>query len=173
MKILRGVREKQPDQPKARDDRNRSKTWHQQHDAEKQQDLQNQMGFEVLGILPHAVHAQLQMDQSSVWCSLKPESLVVSADDIFLKHGVVIPGQWHILGILDAQPDDEKKEPQAQYEAAEATMKAVGDNAITTFVTKGFGGFIDGIAPFARMLLGRQSRSYGMTPLLVFRAVTG
>lgn len=172
--VIKGVRLQQ-EPPKNQDTRHRSKNWHEKHQPEQklgQEAAASQAGIEFLALLPHAVHAVLKMDCSSVWCSLQPESLVGSSDDIFLKHGVGIPGEWHILGILDALPDVQAtKDPTEQFANAQKAMSEVGDNAAITLATKGFGAFIDGIAPFARMLLGRQSGSYGMTPLLIFRKV--
>ena len=173
MTVLKGIVQSRDTQKHA-DSRNRSKGWHEKHQAEAKEAKASEAGIAFVAMLPHAVHAVLKMKGSSVWCSLNPESLIGSSDDIFLKHGVCIPGEWHILGILDAVPDEEAtKEPTEQFASAQAAMTDFGENAPMTLITKGFGGFIDGIAPFARMMLGGQFGSYGMTPLLIFRKVTG
>jgi hypothetical protein len=167
----------QPDAPTLpkRDERNRSKGWQERKQAEDQAARQSQFGLEFLALLPHAVHAQLNNDGTSVWCSLKPDSLVVSSDDIFLKHGVGIPGLWHMLGVLDARPDPsaEVSSPEEEFAVAQEAIPKGDTNSIMLLVTRGFGGFIDGIAPFCRLLLGRPSRGYGLTPLVIFREVTG
>jgi hypothetical protein len=166
----------QPDAPALpkRDERNRSKGWQDRKQAEDQAARQSQFGLEFLALLPRAVHAQLNKDDTSVWCSLKPDSLVVSSDDIFLKHGVGIPGLWHMLGVLDAHPDPiTVSSPEEEFAAAQRAIPTGDASSMITLVTRGFGGFIDGIAPFCRLLLGRPSRSYGLTPLVIFREVTG
>jgi hypothetical protein len=135
-------------------------------------------GLELLAELPHALHAVIGADTRRVWCSLREDSLLVAPSDLFLKHGVHVSGTWNILGILDALPDEDLGEitpenVQLEFQQAQSAMPQGEFGGIMTLVTQGFGGFIDGMAPFVRMLLGRPSRAHGFTPLLIFREVSG
>jgi hypothetical protein len=132
----------------------------------------NALGFEVMSVLPHGTQALMVSGGTQIWCSVRDDCLLVPASELFLSHGVDIPGEWNILGILDARPDEEEARlsPQERLDGAGAAMATDG---VMTLVTQGFGGFIDGVAPLARMLLGRRSTAYGLTPILIFREVAG
>jgi hypothetical protein len=117
---------------------------------------EREVGFEMLKNLPHATLAALDVGSANVWTTLREDSLVVSASDILLKHGVNIAGVWNMVGILDAFPDD-------------------GGSALHNFVGAAslgaLGEFVGTFGPATRALLGRPAESFGMTPLLIFREV--
>jgi hypothetical protein len=114
-----------------------------------------QIGLDLITRLPHAIQARLTSDETSIWCSLPENNLTVQSSDLALKHGSIIPGVWHMLGILDALPDGSEAavKPQSLFEPIVNIMEQ--------------------LAPLTRQLLGRPPQAYGMTPLLIFRAVTG
>ena len=138
---------------------NRQQRRAQQRNSGKKQDQVTQfdVAIALLRILPHAIQARLQGD-ADVWCNLTDAGLVVSADDLLLKHGIRLAGTWNLLGILDALPDA----------GDTAELKATDHGAIGTV-----GDLLTALAPIGRMLLGRPPRAYGLTPLLVFREVSG
>ncbi|MCQ8873602.1 hypothetical protein NP945_17350 [Mesorhizobium sp. LMG17149] len=112
---------------------------------------------DLIGVLPHTTQATLTGNVET-WCSLSQSAMSVSSSDIILKHGIQIPGEWNILGVLDARPD----EP-----AAEAPTPDLGDPEEMAAKLMSI------IAPMARLFLGRPPRSYGVTPLLIFREISG
>lgn len=116
-------------------------------------------GYELLlnifKALPHSVHAGLTDEQKRlVWSTLKEENMVVSSSDLLLKNGVVVSGQWSMLGILDAFPDDMSTDSNA-----------------ASLTDSPFSEILGSLAPFLRQL-GRPQQAYGMTPLLIFRQVS-
>lgn len=116
---------------------------------------------EVLKALPHGVQARLgTKDGDLIWCGLRGESLVGSSADLLLEHGALISGTWNVLGVLDAVPDGSM--PKTSVEA-----KTVADSFID------IAQMMWALAPMARNALGRPATSYGMTPLLIFREVSG
>ena len=106
-------------------------------------------GLSFIKLLPHSIHATLR-GVVSVWCCLQSAGMVVSADDLLLKHGVIVQGSWTLLGILDAGPD-------LRPTASESS----GVDDLVDLMRS--------LAPAARKLLGRPSDHYGVTPLLIFR----
>lgn len=159
----------------APDSRHRNERRHSPRPTPAPANDQNAIGLEMMGILPHGTQSLLKSEGSEIWSSLKDDCLIVPASEIFLSHGVNIPGTWNILGILDARPDEEESQqsPEEQMAGAQAAIPSTEIQGIVTLVTQGFGGFIDGIAPLARMVLGRRSSSFGLTPILIFREVSG
>ena len=123
-------------------------------------------GFEaalsLLKTFPHAILATIQVNGQSVWSSVHADGLIVSASDLMIKHGVHIAGPWNMVGVVDALPDQEEPDQaaNARQETAAASLGSLG-------------AFIGGIAPAVRGMLGRPKNAYGMTPLLIFREVSG
>jgi hypothetical protein len=117
----------------------------------------DELTFAFLKLLPHSLTAMLHGSLSSVWCSLQDQYLVGSSGDIVLKHGYTVPGEWHMLGVLDAKPDADV--------AGESFAHGFGSfNSI-------IGNLAQQLAPLVRVLLGRPADAYGITPLLIFRKV--
>ncbi len=118
------------------------------------------IGIEVLAIMPHSVQATVTGGEVKTWCTLKSECLTVQSSDLLLKHGVAIPGEWHVLGIADASPDDELEETPSS------------DDVAAGIVQSGFGAVVSALVPLTRMLLGRPQQCYGITPLMIFRVAS-
>jgi len=117
----------------------------------------HEVALDMLKVIPHSVQATISTENASIWSTLREDGLIVSGSDLFLKHGRQIPGEWHMLGILDATPSNKNQDQIVSAEDA-----AVG-------LLGGLGFVLDAIGPFARLLLGRPSGSYSLTPLLIFR----
>jgi len=123
------------------------------------------MAFEMLKIMPHTIQATIRgADDWVVWSSLREDSLVIPGSELLLKHGVGVAGEWNMLGVLDALP----------HEGDLSTQAYVLDQLLAAISLGALGGQVVGqLAPAVRLLLGRPSNAYGMTPLLIFREVSG
>lgn len=122
------------------------------------QPTEAEFAFEMLGILPHSVQAIIHEGATKIWSTLNSDCLVTNSSEITLKHGMSVPGQWNILGILDAQPDD-------GADLVEVQSGPNGEQAAWAFVSA--------LAPLTRMFMGRPTDAFGVTPLLIFREVHG
>lgn len=124
----------------------------------------------LLALLPHSLQARLLVpDSYSVWCSLKEENLIPEASDLFLKHGIVIPGEWKIVGILDATP--EAFDP---VEVVEEPEEPLAEGEYRAGIIGGIAGlFLQNMVGPARLMIGRPVEAFGMTPLMIFREVSG
>lgn len=139
-----------------------------------EEDQSTLFGLELMKLLPHAIQAEVHSAQGAIWCSLNEADMVVDSSDLFLKHGVNVPGEWNILGIVDALPTRGDGTDSAVEAYADAENELDGDfGSLTSIATKGLGGLIDGVVPMARLLLGRRDHQYGVTPLLIFRQAIG
>lgn len=128
-----------------------------------------EIALELLTILPHAIQASISKDDISTWCSLREEHLALSPSDLFMKHGLTVAGDWTIVGVLDAIPDDDDFQPPNGGPSLNMM------NQMLAGAKLGFLGF--SLAPNLvgpiRQLMGRPPTSYGITPLLIFREVAG
>lgn len=127
-------------------------------------DLPQPVAFalEIIKVLPHSLQARLSGQGGEVWCSLEEASLVVSSSDLLLKHGVDIAGHWSMVGILDAKPSEDSVE----LGAVDVAQPFGG-------VEEAVSNILMALAPVARTTLGRPSRAYGITPLVILREVRG
>jgi hypothetical protein len=122
------------------------------------------MAFEMLKIMPHTVQATIRGEDWTVWSSLREDSLVIPGSELLLKHGVAVAGSWSMLGVLDALP----------HEGDASTQAYILDQLLAAVSLGAIGGQVVGqLAPSVRLLLGRPASAFGMTPLLIFREVSG
>lgn len=108
-----------------------------------------------LDIIPTSVQMELYDDHGNKsWMTLNPEWLTINATDLALKYGSTLPGQWHVLGIIDAIPESLNNSSKFTHEE-------------TNEMKSGIYGMIDEL----KNLLGRSDSQYGITPILMFRAI--
>lgn len=118
---------------------------------ENQQD--SEMGMELFSILPASIQSYFIGEDFSMWSTLKKDGLSLSTDDLHLKHGPLISGEWKMVGILDALPGRDSSKNISNF----------------PFVLQCFDGFFT----TTRNQFGRPEDYFGVTPLLIFREVTG
>jgi hypothetical protein len=81
--------------------------------------------------------------------------MVGTVSDLSLKHGTDVPGEWNLLGVLDALPSPIP--PQIP--------------TLNTGVPQHFETMIRNFSNLARTTLGRAPEAFGVTALLLFREV--
>lgn len=114
------------------------------------------VGLDVIEAFPHSAQCTVKGTDFSVWSTLSPDGMVGSVADLSLKHGTEIPGEWHLLGVLDALPNPIPEQ---------TTIHNTG-------IPQHLGPSIANFSNLARTLLGRAPEAYGMTALLLFREVS-
>ncbi|CAA7622501.1 hypothetical protein [Magnetospirillum sp. UT-4] len=113
---------------------------------------------EIIKKIPHPLQMNFLCGDDLIWSTLSAEKLTMPPDDFALKHSSVIPGEWHMLAVLDARPDTH------DVSAADAFA---GFAAMGSGLTSGVMQMLDGI----RNAVGRPAFAFGVTPLMIFRAV--
>jgi hypothetical protein len=86
---------------------------------------------------------------------LDDEGLAAPSSGFMLQHGGQIPGEWHLVGILDAKPDAFEDMPPYAVKLDSTMQLLFGE-----------------LEPSVREMLGRPPRAYGVTPLVVFRSLS-
>ncbi|MEB5475989.1 DUF6414 family protein [Acinetobacter pollinis] len=85
-----------------------------------------------------------------VWMTLNRTEMFNDINDINFKYGDIMAGDWHVLGVLDAIPNDQ-------------SIKVTESNEINEVVEN-----------FTKMMkeqFGRPTTAYGMTPIAIFRVI--
>jgi hypothetical protein len=101
-------------------------------------------------------------DTNNYWCILDDASVVGRASDFMLKHGAMLSGEWHMLGVLDAHPYD----PNYRTESGENIEQVLASIAETAV-----GQMFVHLAQAMRPVAGRPASAWGVTPLLIFRDI--
>lgn len=108
------------------------------------------MAGRTLKQLPPAVQFSLHThDCLEAWGVLGDIDSMLDAKALGLKHGSVIQGEWHLVGVLDAEPDRPRYVPVLDDTGLMGTMAPIFDEL--------------------RKLIGRPVRAHGITPLAIFR----
>ncbi|MHC2104098.1 hypothetical protein [Methylobacterium sp. CM6246] len=117
--------------------------------------------------MPKAIHLYIYKDGTNAWATIMPESLVAAAHDLAFKHGALVRGHWRVLGIIDAWPD--LRNDPTEEEPDPKTLDELGANAIPDGLVR----IAANLANISRNLLGRPRTHFGITPILIFREVSG
>lgn len=105
--------------------------------------------------LPHSLQGNINSTEGPVaWFTVKPEFMLVNPEDLAFKHGSDIPGEWHMLGVLDAKPYDLIQESE---------QRASESSGIETVMRE--------MLSVLRTLFGRPQDRFGVTPVLIFRTM--
>lgn len=138
----------------------------QKTDTEVPLPPEQEMLLEMLPVLPHSLTVTVGGNTYSGWGNLREEFLVATGADIVMKHGETIPGEWSMLGVLDAQPDEGG---QGDVDANNLVDFTDASRLIDHSLVGQFGSIM---SPIFRILLGRPGTHYGVTPLLIFREIS-
>lgn len=98
--------------------------------------------------LPQPIHLKLVGEKARFWTTLHEKNFVVSPVDLFLKHQSTVPGEWMVLGVLDADLAPEKD------------LSFSDDTEGLHVMLSHF-----------RQMFGRPKGFYGISPLVIFRKV--
>ncbi|CAN5380882.1 hypothetical protein BH11PSE5_BH11PSE5_28420 [soil metagenome] len=109
-----------------------------------------------------SMEPQVQMhlfrsDAPRLWATLRPDGLIMPPAELNMKYGNLIDGNWNVVGILDAHTGLHSSET---LEALSGRFE--GQIFLQEAIALGHG---------LRTTYGRPADAYGMTPLLVFRAI--
>ncbi len=108
---------------------------------------------QIISKLPHSIQGTFLTDDHEAWFTLEPAHMRINPEDIVFKHGCDLPGEWHMLGIVDARPDDEP-----DFDVI-ARVSSDIENGLRLMLTA------------MRNSLGRPAHRFGITPLIIFRTV--
>jgi hypothetical protein len=110
--------------------------------------------IEMMSKLPHALQlSMVDTEMLASWSTLQPDFMTINPEDISLKHGSNMPGDWYVLAIVDGLPDD-GDEDEPNY-----------------FIRQPMEEAISGVVEVLRELCGRPSHAYAVTPLMIFRKI--
>jgi hypothetical protein len=109
---------------------------------------------QIVSTLPHSIQGTFLTEDHEAWFTLEPIHMRINPEDIVFKHGCDLEGEWHMLGIVDALPDD-------------GTLNIDAFTRVSTQVEAGLRVMLLGL----RTALGRPSQRYGITPIIIFRTM--
>lgn len=105
--------------------------------------------------IPFAIQSRFIVEEDGnnkeVWMTLNRAELSTSAYDANFKHGEFTAGEWYLLGVLDALPNDDYSYESESESQVQGMLK--------TFANQ------------LKALAGRSSTSYAVTPIAIFRNI--
>ena len=110
---------------------------------------------EVMKAMPHSIHAHFLTNDGFLWSQLQPASLTIPTSDLTLKYGGTVSGSWKLLYILDTWADTGDPPDTAGWS---------GGQLIDAVLTLMHG---------LKTVMGRPSSWIGITPLMIFRSISG
>lgn len=120
--------------------------------AAKDEEKKLSLVFDLLKGMPDLVQIKIASNDSDAWGNLDPANMLTKYEELPFKYGPTMPGEWLIVGILDALPDCVDNEGcYAATDFEQAMLPAM---------------------TFMREFMGRQPRAYGVTPLVIYRGIT-
>jgi hypothetical protein len=122
-----------------------------------------EMEMDLVTSTPPQVHFHLHGVGGSVWSTLRPNSLITPPEELAVKHGAILDGYWHVVGIKDANPLPEEGSPGSAEERLAELQQAYAKKLHVSDVVS--------VAERLRELFGRPSDAYGVTPLMIFRPI--
>ncbi|MFT8896470.1 MAG: hypothetical protein ABF968_05840, partial [Acetobacter sp.] len=126
--------------------------------------------FDLLTTLPHLTAATLIEGDVKVWGTLRREGLITPPEELAVKYGHSISGQWTMLGIIDSAPDE-----TSLTDDSVPPEDSINDDGQTISVTLDGENSLAKLAKFlsatARRLMGRPSDHFGITPLIISRSI--
>jgi hypothetical protein len=120
--------------------------------AEKKREAE--ANAQIISKVPHSIQGTFLTDDGDAWFTLQPEHMRINPEDLAFKHGSDLPGEWHMLGIVDALPDSE---------APDSSMI----DRVNTPLEEAFRTMLS----MLRFVLGRPINRYGITPIMIFRTM--
>jgi hypothetical protein len=115
---------------------------------------------DIISAIPHRVQARLVVETlDAAWATLKQDSLVMDAADIYLKHGIVLDGRWRLFGVLDALPRHAVEDP-------------IKEIVLAQFSASPFGTMATAMLPLLEAGFSRPPAAWGVTPLMIFRELS-
>jgi hypothetical protein len=135
---------------------------------------ENSLGMEIIKLFPHTIQARLvcstvdDIRGSASWMTLNPDAMVVPPEDIILKYGHWIPGEWKALAIKDADFD---AGPNIDKELENSIRTQGWEKTATERHSTGMSMLAEILAPYGRKVLGRPGAFFGVTPIMIFREV--
>lgn len=124
--------------------------------------LMEQQGSEVLTealatqfkALPFSVNAAMRVEVGTIWMGLDQNRMTIPPGILLFSHGLVVPGRWNVIGIVDAVPHPEEAGPSAAELGFGQLAAEIGDSLNTM-----------------REAIGRPDTAFALTPLAIMRDV--
>ena len=96
--------------------------------------------------------------ESTIWYPLIDDFVIGTIGDIVLKHLTIVSGEWHIVGVVDALPD-------------QFVSLSLMEFLATNLQNQNLEAYTEALARLSRSMFGRPSTAYGVTPIVIFRQI--
>lgn len=118
---------------------------------------------------PEFTHARLRNDDLGIWSLLDRGSMIIPPMEVALKHGVEISGTWSIVGIKDADAEEDIRDlDELTSWREQKNLEIAGECGFQRYLSDAA---IVSMGTYVN--LGKPRRYHGVSPLMVFREIGG
>jgi hypothetical protein len=132
-----------------------SRKQRREQPSEQKLSPDNKIALQILKEIPHLLHMTFLTKSNEtiyrLWASIKPDFLNINSEDLAMKYGAAIDGQWRVVGILDAM---------------------IGEPSVPVPVNPMIDAVMNSLA-FIREQVGRPRTHFGLTPIAIYAPIRG
>lgn len=121
------------------------------------------LGMKLLDMLPSTIQLRMKEKNNKYWTTLEPDFFTINSEDLSLKYGSILSGDWHILAYVDFTPNKEKSlNKYISYFEEETESTLMHQSVIDVFVSN-----MDSL----RSITGCNDEEYALSPIMIFKSV--
>lgn len=124
------------------------------------------LGFKLMEIIPDSIQLRVKEKNNKYWMTLDPEFFTINRENLSLKYGSILAGDWHILGYIDLKPSDKAtsdNEDFHNYFNTETESTLMHQSIIDVFVSN---------MNSLRVISGCNDEEFAITPIMIFKPVS-
>lgn len=126
-------------------------------------DHDTNLGMKLMDLLPNTIQLRMKEDGNKYWTTLEPDFFTINSEDLSLKYGSILSGDWHILAYVDFTPNKEQfLERYKSYFEKETESSLMHQSVIDVFVSN-----MDSL----RAIAGCNDEEYALSPIMIFKSV--
>ena len=121
------------------------------------------LGMKLLDMLPSTIQLRMKEKNNKYWTTLEPDFFTINSEDLSLKYGSILSGDWHILAYVDFTPNKEQSlNKYISYFEEETESTLMHQSVIDVFVSN-----MDSL----RSITGCNDEEYALSPIMIFKSV--
>lgn len=121
------------------------------------------LGFELMELLPNSIQLRIKNNENKYWMTLESEFFTINSEDLSLKYGSILEGEWYILAYVDLTPSKKQSSPKfSSYFDKETENGNMSQSVINVFLSH---------MESLRVISGCNDEEFALSPIMIFKSV--
>lgn len=126
------------------------------------------LGFNLMEVIQDSIQLRVKgkNNNNKYWMTLDPEFFTVNRENLAIKYGSILTGDWHILGYIDLKPVDKATSDNDDfhnYFNTETESTLMHQSIMDLFVSN-----MDSL----KAITGYNDEEFAITPIMIFKPVS-